>query len=313
VWRVNSQLPNLQRRKRKDRASARQAFGFGLAALPGVLVVLAVQHAMHGSPFRSGYGDLSALFAAAHVLPNLVRYPQWVLEAHTPFVLLALAAPIVLAGPARRQAWWLLAFAAATLACYLPYVVFDAWWYQRFLLPAVAPLLALTAAVATGALVPLPAWARVIVFAGVASALTMTNVSTARTLGVFGLRDFEARYRAAGAYVAALEPDAVVITRHHSGSVRYYAGRSTAAWDSIAPGRLSDAIAFLRAHGRTPYLLLETWEQAEFRERFAGDPLGSLEWPPMAEIDRTVRIYDPADQARYMRGERVRVERIGGW
>jgi hypothetical protein len=282
---------------------------FSLAAIPGALIVMALQHAMHGSPFRSGYGDLDALFSASHVLPNLALYPRWVLEVHTPFVLLALAAPLVLHGRARQVSLWLLLVAAATLACYLPYVVFDAWWYQRFLLPAVAPLLALTAALAVGALTPLPPWARTIVFAGTAAALTLTYVETATARGVFGLRNFEARFRTAGAYVAALEPDAVVITTHHSGSVRFYSGRSTAAWDGIAPGRLSDAIAFLRARGRTPYLLIETWEQPAFRDRFAGDPLGSLEWPPMVEIDRAVRIYDPRDHARYMRGERVRTER----
>jgi hypothetical protein len=283
---------------------------FSLAAIPGVLIVMAVQHAMHGSPFRSGYGDLDALFSASHVLPNLALYPRWVLEVHTPFVLLAAAAPVVFGGGARRAALWLLAFAAATLACYLPYVVFDAWWYQRFLLPAVPPVLALTAAVAVGALAPLRPAARTVVFTGVAASLASTFIDAAATRGVFGLRNFEARFRTAGAYVAALEPDAVVITTHHSGSVRFYSGRSTAAWDGIAPGRLSDAIAFLRARGRRPYLLLETWEQPAFRDRFASDPLGSLEWPPMAEIDRAVRIYDPDDRARYMRGERVRVERV---
>jgi hypothetical protein len=283
---------------------------FCLAALPGVLVVMAVQQAMHGSPLRSGYGDLLALFSSAHVGPNLVLYPRWLLDVHTPFLLLALAAPVLFHARARQISLWLLLFAVATLACYLPYVVFDAWWYQRFLLPAVAPLLALTAAVAVGALRPLPPWARTIVFAGTAAALTITYVQTASARGVFGLRDFEARFRTAGAYVAALEPEAVVITTHHSGSVRFYARRSTAAWDGIAPGRLSEAVAFFEAHGRKPYLLLETWEQPAFRARFTGDPLGSLEWPPMVEIDRTIRIYDPADHARYMRGERVRVERI---
>ena len=115
----------------------------------GPLVVLSVQNAMYGSPFRSGYGDLDKLFSSAHVLPNLERYLQWSVESHTILIVIGLAAPFALkrygtqphgdagCSPSRR----------ATLACYLPYVVFDAWWYTRFLLPALLPWLALTAAV----------------------------------------------------------------------------------------------------------------------------------------------------------------------
>jgi hypothetical protein len=46
------------------------------------------------------------------------------------------------------------------------------------------------------------------------------------------------------------------------------------------------AVAFFEARGRKPYLLLEMWEQRAFRERFAADPLGSLEWPPMVYVGR---------------------------
>ena len=45
-------------------------------------------------------------------------------------------------------------------------------------------------------------------------------------------------------------------------------------------------------------------------QRFASERLGGLEWPPIVEIDRAVRIYDPDDYERYMRGEFVKSERI---
>ena len=113
------------------------AAAFAAAAAVGPLVVLSVQNAMYGSPFRSGYGDLDKMFSSAHVLPNLERYVQWSVESHTILIVIALAAPFALKRyGSNRTAWWLLAFAVATLACYLPYVVFDAWWYTRFLLPA---------------------------------------------------------------------------------------------------------------------------------------------------------------------------------
>ena len=73
--------------------------------------------------------------------------------------------------------------------------------------------------------------------------------------------------------------DAAFITLHHSGSIRFYAARSTVGWADIDKGRLDDAVAFLRRHGRRPYLLFERWEEPQFRERFAGERLGALDWP----------------------------------
>jgi hypothetical protein len=272
---------------------------FGAAAVPGVLVVMALQHAMYGSPLRSGYGDLSALFSASHVWPNLLRYPQWVLDAHTPVLLTGLAAPLLLAGSgARRIAGWILILAAATLACYLPYVVFDAWWYQRFLLPAILPLLAAAAAVIVSLIERLPSAWRAPVFAAVCAAMAVVQVQNAVRGDALRLRDLEARFRIAGEYVAQLPPEAAFVTGHHSGSIRFYAGRSTAGWGDIAPGRLDEALAFLRRHGRRPYLLFEAWEEPEFQRRFAEDRLGRLDWPPFAEMAGGVRIYDPEDFGR---------------
>jgi len=45
-----------------------------------------------------------------------------------------------------------------------------------------------------------------------------------------------------------------------------------------------------------------------FRDRFAEmNALGRLDWPPIAERREPiqVRIYDPADRARFQRGERI--------
>ena len=246
----------------------------------------------------------------SHLWPNLQRYPRWLIEVHTPVIAAAIAAPWVLSErAARRQAIWLLVFVAATLACYLPYVVFDAWWYTRFLLPAIPPLLALTAAVAVTLIGRMPAAARAIAFALLACTLVALSIRSAIPRDVFRIRGLEWRFRSAGERVAALPATAALITLHHSGSVRFYAGRSTLGWADIEKGRLDDALAFLRRHGRTPYLMFEPWEEPQFRERFAGERLGALGWPPLAEVDG-VRIYDPEDYDRHQRGERIATERI---
>jgi hypothetical protein len=311
----------------RDRVAA--LVWFGLGALPFVLVILAVQNAMYGGPLKSGYGDLGALFSLDHVPPNLRRYPMWLLQTHTPIVLLALAAAWIgpalsdpgirrVEGPApatrhaRRAMWWLLAFAAATLACYLPYVVFDAWWYLRFLLPAVAVVLTLTAVSAAGLAGRLPPAWRAPAFALTCGALSIFYLDVAARRQVFELQALERRYRIAGEYVAARLPaDAAVVTVHQSGSVRFYSGRQTLVWSEVDPASLDRALEYLRSRGYRPYLLFERWEEPGFRKRFEGrSTIGPLDWPPIAEIDRDVRIFDPADRARYISGTPVYTDRV---
>ena len=240
---------------------------FAIALVPGVLFVLAVQNAMYGSPFRSGYGELSDLFSAANIRPNLARYPRWLVELHTPLILTALVSPLVAPNAlARRYCLWLLLFAGTVFACYLPYLVFDAWWYLRFVLPAIPPLLALTAFVIARIVQRAPLPARAIAFLVTATALAVLCFQIARRHDAFSSRDFEWRFRAAGEYIAAQLPaNSAFVTSHQTGSIRFYSGRSTVGWRDIDPGRLDDALEFLRRHGRKPYLLFEAWEEPAFQ------------------------------------------------
>ncbi len=294
-------------------SSAVRALFFAVGVLPFVAAIAAIQNAMYGGPLRSGYGDLEALFSFAHVVPNLQRYPVWLLRTETPFVLLALAAPLALAGrEARSRAWWMLAFAAAVFACYIPYEVFDTWWYLRFVLPAYPPLYVLSSAAFFAALARFRVRVRAISTALVATTMVLLHLAAAVEGNAFRMRDFERRFRDGGEYVARhLPPNAVVITVWQSGSVRFYSGRSTMVWNTIEPEWLDRALEFLRAQGRRPYLLFERDEDQEFRRKFGGSsPVGALDWPPIAEIDRHVRIYDPLDRERYMRGERIDTHRV---
>lgn len=285
---------------------------FGAGVLPFTLTVAALQNAMYGGPLTSGYGDLDALFRTDHVWPNLQRYPVWLLQTETPVVLCALAAPWLVSGAVmRRQCFWLLGFAAAVFACYISYEVFDAWWYLRFLLPAYPAILALLGTAAATVLSRVSVPRRALGFA-VVGLLLVFLVREAIDRSAFGLWKFERRFRLAGEYVASeLPPDAAVVTAQESGSVRFYSGRLTLAWRELPPAALDRALAFLRAQGYRPYLLLEPWEQADFVTRFGGDsPLGSLGWPPIADINHEARIYDFDDYARYRAGIPVRTNRL---
>ena len=283
--------------------------GFTVGVAPFAIAVGVLQDAMYGGPFKSGYGDLDFLFRLDHVWPNLQRYPPWLLQTETPIVLVALAAPFLARD--RRTCVWLLGFVAAVFACYIPYEVFDAWWYLRFLLPAYPALLVLTAVAITTLIGRLPArWRVAQTFVAAAMLFFMVRVTIDR--GTFGLRDFERRFRLGGEYVAAhLPANAAIVTGQESGSVRFYSGRLTLFWRELPPGALDVALQFLRDHGYRPYLLLEPWEQPDFVQRFeAHSQLGGLAWPPIADINHEVRIYDPEDYARYRAGIPIRTDRV---
>ena len=316
------------RPERTWRARAYAATTYAAACAPGCVAVALVQFSLYGSPLRSGYSTLDGLFAASHIWPNLQRYPVWLWQTHTPVWLLAGAAPFLLPGWLSRL---LAALAIATVAGYLPYTVFDDWWYLRFLLPAIPLLLILTMAVVDAAVGRVLAARHGVTEPGsdgqrvarrraarlaaqwglaiVAVVLSVCFVREARARSVFDLARLEARYARAGAFVARRLPaNALVVTSWESGSVRFYSGRPTLVWDALDPAWLDRALVFARERGLEPFLLFERWEEPTFRARFAGSALAALDWPPMAEVASQVRVYRPEDRERYARGESLVTE-----
>ncbi len=297
------------------RASLTPAAMFAAASAPGCIAVAIIQQVFYGSPLQSGYGSLDILFSTANLAPNAARYFEWMWQSHTPVWLLALAAPFVLPG-------WLtgllLTFAIVNAACYLPYVVFNDWWYLRFMLPAIAVLLVLMVATfdaivrrlarrkgapCTDSRVGRPFTGRLVlaIFTVVVAALFIRE---ARARSVFDLQRLESRYVRAGDFVARRLPaNALVITSWESGSIRFYSNRKTLVWDALDPAWLDRAIAYSRTRGLEPYLLFERWEEPLFRQRFTGSSVAALDWPPAAEIAGQVRIYRPEDRERYLKGE----------
>src|ERR1043165_6743603 len=273
---------------------------FAMGCVPGCLAVAVIQQMFYGSPLSSGYGSLAGLFAIDHIAPNATRYATWMWQSHTPAWLLALAAPVL---RPRGITFLLLSLAAVNVLCYLPYLVFNDWWYLRFLLPAIAIVLVLTLAVVDAVLRRwhAPSWPVLTVLTIVLASLF---VREARVPQVFDLQRLESRYVRAGSYVAShLPANALVITSWESGSVRFYGHRKTLVWDVLDAAWLDRAVAYSRSRGYEPDLLFETWGEPLFRQRFAGSQTAGRDWPPMAEIASQVRIYRPDDRARYLRGE----------
>ena len=127
------------------------------------------------------------------------------------------------------------------------------------------------------------------------------------------LQGLEARFPDTAHVIAErFDAGAVPIAIWHSGGLRYWPGRDVLVWDALDAQWLDQAIAWLHTHGRAPVIVVERWEEAGFRARFAGQAYGGLDWPPRYDVDRRVRLFVPEDRERYLQGQPVATEYVFG-
>jgi hypothetical protein len=249
----------------------------------------------------SGYGPASALYAIDHFATNSYLYASWLIESESAFILAALLPFLI---PALRPAWFssrtilpLGLYVLIIFISYALYLVFNEWWFLRFFLP-VFPLLFLCFATPVAwitrrapALIAIPA------LVGIMALLASRWTGFAVDRGVLEIGMGEQRTVTVADHItSALPANAIFIALHHAGPIRLYSGRPSVRFDYFAPPRLASAIAWLRDNGYRPYILLENWEEKDFRRRFAGQgPIGELRIPVIAELRDTisVRLYDP--------------------
>ena len=256
------------------RVDLRRAAGCVAGMIPGLLALGAIQHARYGSPFASGYGKVSDLFAWPNIGPNLARYPRWLTETHTAFIWVWLLTPIAIIrakNAVRTFGWICYAFSVAVFAAYLPYSYFrsDEWFYTRFLLPAIPLYLVLGTCVVVDTARRIPGRAAtqcgVLLLVSIAVVLAVRSVR----VGAFAVRAGEQKYPAVGAFVREQLPaSAFVMAMQHSGSIRYYSGRHTLRWDLLDRAALERALSGLRAAGYTPFAVLDDDEAVAFKDRF---------------------------------------------
>jgi hypothetical protein len=276
--------------------------------VPACLAIAGFNTLWYGSPLNTGRPALDYIYGWGNLGPNLLRYPRWLLETQTPIVLLAVAAPFVLARTARHAtgvnepraiAITYFGFIIGTFGSYVFFFPFDAWWYLRYLLPAIPALLVLTSVVVIGVSRRLPA-VRGITVATLIGMIASYGIHYARQNAAFDIREGERKYSAVGDYIARRFPErAVFLAMQHGGSVRYYSGRLTVRWDLVPPAELDPVVADLQRLGYHPYFVLEDWEEEAFRRTFqTHSRLAALDWPPVATLQHpgAVKIYDAAPE-----------------
>jgi hypothetical protein len=270
-------------------ASRRRAAAAAFAApvLIGGAIVAFVQWRWFGSPLRSGYGTAAEIYAPSNVAPNARLYAGWLIDTHGPWLL---AAPFAVAVAAGRTVWWLLAFAAAIVAAYLVYAVFEVWTYLRFLLPALALAMVCVSAATAALLARVPAPVRLVAVAGVALTVGAMQIRSARSHDVFDTADRHARAALAGRYLASALPErSIVIAGEQSGAVRYYTGRSILRWEAMTPAVLAAASARAADAGYEVWIALDEWEEDLVRRKFSSIDAGRLDWPPLLEAGTLMR------------------------
>ena len=276
-----------------------------VAVVPGCLAIAAVNAHLYGSPLSSGYGNLGSLYAWSNAGPNLRSYATWIVDFHSPAILLALAAPFVAFS---KRTWLMLAFSAGVLLSYVFYFVYDSWTYLRFLLPAIPLLLILAGIVIVALIERLPVSMR-----GVAAALVALIPISAEPLSapfvMAKVAPGQQRFATVAEVVGRTLPqNAAVLSVVDSGTVKFYGQKATVRWELIAPDRLNHTIDVLRSHGYTPYILLQDFEEPVFRKRFsAASAIGNLDWPSAIEFfgQMRVKVYSVADRDAFRDGRDI--------
>ncbi len=294
----------------------------GVAAI-GPFVVAWSQNELYGSPFRTGYLTPQTYFQVANIWLNAEFYPRLLMTVHTPLLLLAWPAAVVLwRSPAnqavdiRARAVMLSAsgFIALTYLLYLPYTQYDTLFSLRFMLPAIVALFILFAGVLTRAAAAVKSRSRVLACLTLAPAVVVAVYPAAGIRYALNVHNEQTGLIVAGHYLkAALPANAAIFTSVHGGGLAHYTGRMIVRIDALSPESFDAVIDDVRRHGYWPVLVLDrTVEESAFQARFAQSPFSRLDWPPRAEFGDVFRFryWDFADRAGYRQRQRWAIDVI---
>ena len=265
---------------------------FAAVVLAFMLVLFAVNQALYGNPWASGYGDSSHLFELSRAGTNAVVYAKWLTYVLTPAFWVAWAAAFLVM---RRSTWaWRVSSVAMAAALpYLFYIVYDDWEALRFLLPGIVLG---TIVIATGLDSLLGSYlhssARAVILLLLALACGYASHQYLERHRVFDLERAEAKYPLLGRWLAEhTPPGAVIFAALHSGSIRYYGSRETIRWDEMPSGTVADSVRALRAAGRVTFLAIDTPSEAQpFNARF-GAELAELSMMPAGRV-REINVWE---------------------
>src|SRR5205085_6417084 len=209
-------------------------------ALPFGIALLALNHAMYGSAFATGYGSIDSMLSWTNPITRAPQYIRWLI-AYVIGLLVVFDKRVERSTRALLGAWFGVFF---VFYCFFGPI--GEWGYARFLLPALPALI-------VGLLLLLRDH-RAIAFIVVVTIATYGWTYAARQR-VFALYKGEAIYPQTIAWAEKRLPrDGVVAVMQLSGSFFYYTGRFTLRYDLIAPADLAKL-------PRPVYAVVFDWEE----------------------------------------------------
>jgi len=275
---------------------------FAIGLVPSIAGIAWLNGRLYESPLTSGYGTTADYYSLGYLSTNLRQFASWMADVETPLVALAglyFVAPRLFPPAKIPLARRLLGGSiAVVILSYLFYRPFDAWWYLRFLLPMWPVMMLLTAAAIT---TMARRWFGRVYPTAIAVAIVLLashGVLVAARRSAFDLGRSERRYIDVARFIEShTDPDAVILSVQHSGSLRMYANRLTLRYDVLDPAWLDRTVEYLHSTGRRPYFVLDGREVDAFKQRFGAlNRSGALDWPALATLGSIVAIYDPIDR-----------------
>jgi len=250
----------------------RRWLALGLGGLPFAILLLVYNRAAYGSALETGYGDLGTLLEIKWLGPVLLSYARWLPVLLSPLLLGLFALPWTAAARTRG-----VAVHATTASVVLGFYAFyfhtqEAWWYQRFVLPAGPSLLVLALLAAQNLWQRLPNAKWATATAALAALLVLGNgIGWARHLGVLLIVKEERTYGRATALVREMIPaNAVVVAMQTSGALFHGTNHLLLRWDML-DGHWSRYRDAALAAGRPIYAVFFDFERAQaFQERIPG-------------------------------------------
>jgi hypothetical protein len=235
---------------------------------PFLLVVALVNWHLYGAPWRTGYGELAL---GGPLLRTLARGGRHLLRLNVQqggLGLLAFALALAWNRLSVARRLLLAGTFGAFLLFFAAYRFDNAWWYFRFLVPAMPAVVVLEA----GFLVRLAdpgRWRRLRTVAAVLAtvAIALGSLGYARAKRVFTAKEGEQHYPRVAALVAAnVRRPALVLAMQHSGSLRYYTDLAIGRYDLGPPALVAETLQQVARAGGNVYLAVDGWEI----ERIAG-------------------------------------------
>lgn len=251
----------------------RSYLAVGLGGLPGAAVVLFYNWKVYGSPFLTGYGDVSSAFSYHFLAQNLAHFARWIPTLLSPLIIVAVAAPFLTTTKQRGWAMLMTWFVILTSFYAFYYNSGEEWWYLRFILPAfpvliVAAMAGLAAAAQATRLTSGQTTALVVVMLALGTGWQARQM---HKLDVLPFEISERSYPDSARWAQKnLPADAAVFCLQVSGAFFYYSDFLVIRWDQVTPGQYGALLAAIAERPRPIYAALFAFETPEALEKIGG-------------------------------------------